>query len=158
MGFFDFIFGKKKLTLEEADKKNDAFFAKNPVAKNEENELMRNAAKLMSSKQFNECIAAYTHLAQSYPSNQGLYEGQIGAAYYFLDDYDKAVEYYELGLQHGANASMMDDNIWEAAEEFAKVDVLLEDGRVIKPKHLVERYIALFPKGNHIKKAQKALN
>jgi hypothetical protein len=46
MGLFDSLFGKKKMTLEDADKKNDEFIGKNPVAKNDEDEMMRKICRV----------------------------------------------------------------------------------------------------------------
>jgi len=148
MGLFDFLFGKKKMTLETADKTNDKFIAKNPVPTNDENDLMRKAAKSMSSQNFAEAIELYTQLANRYPTNKGLYEGQIGAAYYFLGDYAKAIESYTSALHNGGDKNMMDDNIWEAAEAIY--------GQT-KDKKAIEEYVVVFPNGNYKKKAEKLL-
>jgi tetratricopeptide (TPR) repeat protein len=148
MGLFDSLFGKKKMTLEDADKKNDDFISKNPVAKNDENEMMRNASKLMTSGKYAESLELYKKLSEGYPGNKGLYDGQIGAAYYFLGDYDKAIEYYVSGMNNGGNKSMMDDNIWEATEALYNKT---------KDKSKLEYYNSLFPGGNSKKKAEKLL-
>jgi tetratricopeptide (TPR) repeat protein len=131
--------------------------AKNPVAKNDENEMMRNASKLMTSKKFQESLDLYKKLSENYPDNRGLYESQVGAAYYFLGEYEKAVEYYISAMNNGGNKSMMDDNIWEAAEAFSKLDILLENGSIINPKNLIEKYLELFPNGSYAKKAKQVL-
>ncbi|MCW3084163.1 MAG: hypothetical protein JWP12_1529 [Bacteroidetes bacterium] len=148
MGLFDSLFGKKKMTLENADKKNDDFIAKNPVAKNDEDELMRNASKLMTSAKYAESLELYKKISESYPEKKGLYDSQVGVAYYFLGDYDKAIEYYVSGMNNGAHKSMMDDNIWEATEALY--------GKT-KDKSKVEYYISLFPGGSHKKEAEKLL-
>ena len=148
MGLFDFLFGKKKMTLETADKINDKFIAQNPVPADSENDLMRKAAKSMSSKNFTEAVDLYMELANKYPQNKGLYEGEVGAAYYFLGDYAKAIESYTSALNNGGDKSMMDDNIWEATEAIY--------GQT-KDKKVVEEYVALFPSGNYKKKADKLL-
>lgn len=148
MGFFDFLFGKKKTTLAQADKKNDAYLAANPVPANDENAWMRQAAKLMSSGQFAESAELYGKLANEYPAKRGLYQSQVGAAHFFLGEYEKALDHYVTALQNGADASMMDDNIWEAAEVLYK-----KQGT----KTWVEKYLQLFPKANHKKAAEKLL-
>ncbi len=119
--------------------------------------MMRNASKLMTSKKFRESLDLYKILSENYPNNKGLYESQIGAAYYFLGEYEKAIEYYISSLNNGGNKSMMDDNIWEAAEAFSKLDLLLANGSIIKPKNLIEKYVELFPNGSHAKKAKEIL-
>jgi tetratricopeptide (TPR) repeat protein len=148
MGLFDSLFGKKKITLAAADKKNDDFIAKNPIAKNDENEMMRNASKLMTSGNYAESLDLYKKLSENYPQNKGLYESQIGVGYYFLGDYNKAIEYYVSGMNNGGDKNMMDDNIWEATEALYNQT---ED------KSKLEQYKILFPNGNYKKKAEKLL-
>jgi tetratricopeptide (TPR) repeat protein len=157
MGLFDTLFGKKKITLDDADKINDEFIKNSPVAINDENEMMRNASKLMSSKKHSESIDLYTKLSESYPKNKGLYESQIGANYYFLGDYEKAIEYYVSAMNNGSNKNMMDDNIWEAAEAFSKLQTPAKDGSIINTKSLIEKYIEIFPNGSYVKKAKNIL-
>ena len=148
MGLFDFLFGKKTTTLSDADQANDRFIAKNPVPQDDENALMRSAAKLMSGGQFMEAVEAYAALAEKYPAKKGLYESQVGAGYYFLGDYAKAIDAYTSALRNGGDKNMMDDNIWEAAE------ALYGQTKDTAP---VRAYLELFGGGSHKKKAGKLL-
>ena len=157
MGLFNSLFGKNKNSLQDMDKKNDDFIARNPIAKDDENEMMRNASKLMTSKKFRESLDLYKILSENYPNNKGLYESQIGVAYYFLGEYEHAVDNYISSLNNGGNKSMMDDNIWEAAEAYSKLEILLEDGSIINPKNLIEKYLEIFPNGSYAKKAKNIL-
>lgn len=158
MGLFDALFGKKKMSLENADRKNDEFIAKNPASENDENEMMRKASKLMTSEKFEESLELYQKLSNDYPNKRGLYESQVGAAYFFLGEYEKAVEHYISSMNNGGDKDMMDDNIWEAAEAYSNLEILTEDGSVISPKGLVEKYLELFPNGSYAKKARKILD
>lgn len=148
MGLFDFLFGKKKTTLADADKANDHFIAKNPVAQDDESALMREASKLMTGSRFAEAVEAYAALAEKYPAKKGLYESQVGAGYYFLGEYAKAIDAYTSALHNGGDKNMMDDNIWEAAE------ALYGQTKDTAP---VRAYLELFAGGNHKKKAEKLL-
>lgn len=74
------------------------------------------AAGLMTTGQFAECIEAYRVIAEQHPEKLGICEAQIGAAYYFLGDYQTAIRYYQQAKGHGANPDHMDDNIAEARE------------------------------------------
>ena len=74
------------------------------------------AARLMTPGLFKECIEAYEKIAKEHPDERGTCEGQIGACYYFLKEYDKAIEHYEAGIKYGADEDMMKDNIKEARE------------------------------------------
>ncbi len=148
MRFFDALFGKKKMTLDDADKDNDAFFSENPIAKNDEDAIFRKATKLMSSKKFNESIDLYKKLIENYPENKGKYESQIGANYYFLGDYNNAIRYYEFSMKNGFDKSMTDDNIWEATE------ALFDQS---EDEEFIENYLTIFPSGRYKKKALSLL-
>ena len=78
------------------------------------------AARLMTSQQYELCIQAYEKIAQDHPAKQGTCESQIGVAYFFLGDYEKAIQFYKQALEHGADPEMMADNIAEAEEALAK--------------------------------------
>lgn len=146
MGLFDFLRGKKKMGLADADRKNQAHIAANPEPKNTEDALMRKASSLMTSGQFIESAAVYDQLASEYPERKGLYQSQVGVSYFFRQDYIQAFTWYEIALENGADRSMMDDNMFEAAEiQFKNAG----DGS------LLEKYMGHFPGGQHIKKARK---
>lgn len=149
MGLFDSLFGRKsKKTLEEADQINRDFIAKNPEAKNDEDSLMRQASGFMTSGKFNESRELYQKLAENYPDKKGLYLSQVGASLYFLQEYEQAINTYVEARNNGADASMMDDNIWEACETIYKQ---------ANDKASLEKYIQLCPDGRYTKKANKLL-
>lgn len=149
MGFFDFIFGKKGSSslLEEMDRENERFISKNPAV-SEEDAMMRNAASLMTSGRFKESLDAYLLIAEKFPEKKGLYQSQVGANYYFLGEFEKAIEYYVEARGNGMDASMIDDNIWEALEALY--------GRT-KDKKYLRRYLELCPNGAYTKKVNKLI-
>jgi tetratricopeptide (TPR) repeat protein len=148
MGFFDFLFGKKKMTLDEANQVNQQYTAQNPVPASNQSAMVRQASNLMTSRKFQESIAMYEEMATRFPESKGTYLGQMGAGYYFLGDYAQAIDYYVQAREAGAMADMMDDNIWEACE------AIYENSR---NKADVERYFELCPKGGHAREANKIL-
>jgi tetratricopeptide (TPR) repeat protein len=104
----------------------------------DEDQAINFAARLMDNEQYNEAIAYFSAIAIQYPHEQGLCECQIGAAYYFLGDYEQAIEYYLAAREHGED--MMDDNIWEACETiFQKTDNLTA----------IEQYLKHCPEGKY---------
>jgi|GEM_PF-1767485 len=149
MGLFSF-FKKKKpsITLEEGNAINQEYAAANPVPPDQENALLRQASSLMTSRKFQESIQVYHQMADQFPEKRGLYLSQIGANYYFMGEFQMAMDYYVKGLEAGADKRMMDDNIWEAVEELAKGD---------HGKAAAEQYLQLFPDGSYKKKAEKLL-
>jgi tetratricopeptide (TPR) repeat protein len=148
MGFLDSLFGKKKMTLDDANKVNQQYTAQNPVPASNENAMMRQATSCMTSGKFQESIDLYQQLATAYPARKDTYLSQIGAGHYFLGDYMQAIDYYVQARDLGSNASMMDDNIWEACETIYKNT---------QDKAAIERYFALCPSGSHGRAANKLL-
>ncbi len=145
------LFGrkKKKVSLQEADKMNQEFIANNPQAKDSEDALMRQASSAMTSGNFSNALALYTQMANEFPAKKGLYLSQVGAAHYFLEDYEAAIEAYVDARNNGMDESMIDDNIWEACETiYKKTD----------DKAALQKYLELCPNGGYVKKANKWLN
>ncbi|EYF02608.1 tetratricopeptide repeat protein [Chondromyces apiculatus] len=74
------------------------------------------AARLMTARQYEPCIQMYQQIAQQHPEQSGTCHSQVGAAYYFLGHYDRAIAHYQWAKQQGADPRMMDDNILEAQQ------------------------------------------
>ncbi len=147
MGLFDFLFGRKKLTMEEADAIGDQFAPKNAPPMSEQAQT-RLAIKLMTSRKYQESIDAYQALMVQFPESKATFLSQIGVGHYFLGDYPKAIEYYVAARDNGEHADIMDHNIWEACETIFK-----NTG----DKAAVERYLVLCPGGSNTKAANKLL-
>lgn len=143
------LFGKKKLTLEEANEKNEKYLSKNQEPQNDENSLMRQASSALTKGEFEKSIELYQKLANDYPEKKGLYLSQVGAAHYFLGDFTKAIEYYIKARDIGADSNMIDDNIWEACEAVYKNN---------SDKIEIEKYLEYCPNGSYTKKAKKILS
>jgi hypothetical protein len=78
------------------------------------------AARLLVGKKFRDAIIAYTDIGRRYPERRGVCESQIGAAHYFLGEFQDAVAHYMAAKQLGADSAMMDENINEALDAMAK--------------------------------------
>ncbi len=74
------------------------------------------AARLMTSRQFDPCIHAYQQIATQHPEHAATCHAQIGAALFFLAQYELAISHYEWAKQNGADPRMMDENIAEAQQ------------------------------------------
>lgn len=157
MGFLSSLFKKKQTTTvhafagQEADfeaaKQARAEFLEQAPSGDSVSQAFNAASALMLDRKYEACIAAYGELATRFPDRRGDCESQIGAAWYFLKDLNKAIEFYVQARAHGADASMMDDNIWEACEaQLAAGDAAA-----------AQRYLELCPDGSYVKKARKAL-
>jgi TolA-binding protein len=145
MGFLGTLFKKtsNEVDFEGAKRERAAFLSK--VTTNSESDAINAAAGLMLDRKYAEAIIAYQDVIARFPSRRGTAESQIGAAHYFLGDFQKAIEFYVAAREHGEDASMMDDNIWEATE------ALVKKGE----KGAAQRYLELCPQGSYVKKAQK---
>jgi tetratricopeptide (TPR) repeat protein len=147
MGLFSNLFGQKKITFEEGNQAHDKAYAMAPP-QDDQGAMIKHASKLMLSKKYAESIETYQKLAEQFPREKGLYESQIGVGYYFLGEYEKAIEYYALAMGNGQDKSMMDDNIWEATEALYKQT---------KDASCFKKYKQILPYGNYVKKAEKFL-
>jgi tetratricopeptide (TPR) repeat protein len=148
MGFLSSLF--KKTTTEadfDAAKQERAKFL-STVSTDSESDAVNAASGLLLDQKYLECIAAYEALAAKYPHRKGDADSQIGAAHYFLGDFNKAIEFYVSARTHGADESMMDDNLWEACEALVKKG----------DKAAAQRYLELCPSGSYVKQAKKALS
>lgn len=81
-----------------------------------ESDAINAAAKKLVGRDFDGAIAAYEDVAKRFPHRAGDAHGQIGAAWFFKRDYDRAISHYRYALEVGADRSMMEDNIREAEE------------------------------------------
>lgn len=72
------------------------------------------AASLLLSGQYQASIDSYLQIAQAHPEHTGTCYGQIGAGLFFMQQYGRAIEYYQAAKQYGADPAMMDENIAEA--------------------------------------------
>jgi len=149
MKLFSFLFGKQKLTLEEGNKMHDELYTNISTPLSTESELTKKAIKLLTSGKHAASIDIYKQLINEYPAQRDTYESQIGANHYFLGEFEKAIEYYTLSMNHGFNKSMSDDNIWEAC---------LALYEKTKKQHYIQQYAEQFPQGNFIKKANNILS
>lgn len=83
---------------------------------------MNEAAKLLTGGAFRESIAAFERIMRLHPERTADCLGNMGAAYFFLDEFETAIDHYQRARDAGADAGMMADNIQEAEEAIAKRD------------------------------------
>jgi tetratricopeptide (TPR) repeat protein len=76
------------------------------------------AAQKLVSQDFDGAIAEYARIKSHSPENAGLCEHQIGVAWFFKGDFEKAIEHYTNAKSLGAPE--MDEEIEEAREMLAK--------------------------------------
>ncbi|TMU56372.1 tetratricopeptide repeat protein [Flagellimonas algicola] len=148
-GFFSNLFRRKIImAMETVNKRNQG---SQSITKHmdEEESLEWCASNAMTSGEFEEAVQRYLELAIKYPWNKGFYLSQVGAGYYYLTEFDKAIAYYLEAKQVGMHAAKMDDNVWEACET---------QYNNTQNKTDIKKYLEHFPEGSHAQKAQKLLN
>ena len=177
MGFFDFLFGKKKnkhvqVQHSEEDPNQVQVYAKvsdgqsdglsqeavqalsaeldQVIASNDLGKISQHNAKLMSSGQYDAMIDFNRAVIECYPNTNasGNSHNFMGVAYFFKKDYANAVEHYHQAMKQGMDMGMMDDNIWEATELLYQ-----QTGN----SAALERYLELLPDGNYAKQARKLM-
>lgn len=163
MGLFSGLFKKKEKPIV---KKNDELIAnsskvsmeqmeeiqlylKDKMDADEYNSAFNQACRLIPKMQYTEAITQFEsireHSTDAY--EKGSCDNQIGACYFFLGDFEKALECYNKSFHYGYDKDVNDYNIWEACEELMKID-----GNKAKWS---QYYLELFPDGQYARKAKK---
>jgi tetratricopeptide (TPR) repeat protein len=114
----------KKMTVFRVRAASTSFQADLAVA-----DKMSTASWLMLDGAYNEAIALYDQIAVDYPDEIGACLDGIGAAHYFLRNYETAIEFYERALANGADPFGIVESIAEArnAIAIAKSDQQLKE-------------------------------
>ena len=105
--------------MDEAKALQD-YVLSDTAASSDHNAKINAAARLMTGRAYPECIQAYAAIANAHPEELGLCEAQIGAAYFFLGQYENAISFYQSAERNGADARMMKFNLDEATAELKK--------------------------------------
>ena len=135
--------GQDGLTLEQADHLAAAYQAAGQA--DDVGQQVNAAARLLAGGRFQEAIEAWHGIGERYPERRAEAVSQIGAARYFLGDYEGAITDYVAARDGGFDADMMDDNVWEACEALAQQG----------DPTAGQRYLAAFPDGAYAKKAAR---
>ena len=77
---------------------------------------MAAATRLLTAKKYRDCIEAYRRIGTEHPDRWGDCLANMGAAYFFLGEFEKAIACYQQAIGHGVDEEMMRDNIDEARE------------------------------------------
>ena len=145
MGLFSSLFRGKRCTPKEEYKQKKP----NLRIVSEEDTLEQQASNAMSNGEFEQSVELYLELACKYPLRKGLYLSRVGAAYYFLTEFDKAIAYYLEAKQQGMDEVLMDANVWKACStQYNNTHDIMD----------IKKYLEYFPEGKYTKKAQKLLN
>lgn len=158
MGFFDSFFGKKKdnlvthtnhLSMQEMERIQNSLEDK--MAPEDYNTTFNQACRLVPKGKYAEALGMFEQVkANTNDTEQkGTCDNQIGVCYFFLEDYEKAIEAYASSFTNGFDKNMADDNIWEACEKLMKK----ENDKAKWARH----YLSILPQGNYSGKAQKLL-
>lgn len=74
------------------------------------------ALALLTGRRYVECIESLRQIGADHAELWGECLANMGAAYFFLGEFDKAIACYTQAIKHGADEEMMQDNIAEARE------------------------------------------
>ena len=103
------------------------------------NDDLRNAANLLTAGRYLDAANAYRYIHSSQPEHAAMAASQVGAALYFLRDFNEAIAWYEEAGRRGFDPQMTKDNIQEAREAMSapyvpKVGdvVLVESGELLE--------------------------
>ena len=132
------------MSMEEAAALREQLLSQ--LAAGDRDSAINAASGLMASKQYDAAANAFETIAEQAPDMAAVCASQVGAARYFLGQYEAALDQYVRARDLGLDADMMDDNIWEACEAL--------HGASGDPRWGA-RYLELCPEGSYVKKARK---
>ena len=93
----------------------------NMLSSNSELSKMLNiAAQLSSSGRYEESNMALEKILARYPEDAATCLNMMGANFFFLQDYPKAIDFYLKALKQGESKEMIEFNVWEACVELMK--------------------------------------
>ena len=107
-------------------------------------QMMNTAARLSNQGQYEASNELLAKIIEQYPAEQASSLNLIGANWFFLEDYEKAIDYYVKALEAGESKEMIDFNVWEACRELYKGAETPEEA--LRWKNYYQR---LFPEGKH---------
>lgn len=111
-------------------------------------EAINYACSFLAKGSYENAIIGFETIATTLPDRAAMCHNQIGAAYFFLGNYYKAVQHYLRALEKGFDAALLDYNVWEAAQaQHAESD----------DSDLIQLYAEKFPTGAAIEQAQEIL-
>ncbi|MGL1893430.1 MAG: hypothetical protein OCD02_17470 [Spirochaetaceae bacterium] len=93
---------------------------------------------LISTGNYNKAITYYKNLIEQDPKNRAQFLEQIGAAYFFKEQYHKAKEYYIQAVNSGSKT--IDFNLWEVCELLSNKE---------QNNNYLKEYINYFPDGEY---------
>jgi tetratricopeptide (TPR) repeat protein len=158
MGIFDFLDKRKKEVMLDtmAHSKDLSMQEMAEVQKSMQenmsaetyNSKFNIACRTMTAGDYAQAINEFEEVRQNSTEMKGTCENQIGACYYFQNDYEKAISYYLMSIDNGFYPDVADDNIWESCEE------LIKNGE----NKWAQFYIDTLPNGKYIGEANNAIN
>lgn len=107
-------------------------------------QMINTASRLSNQGQYQESNTVLEKIINDYPEEQGSSLNLLGANWFFLANYEKAIDFYLQARAAGENEEMIDFNVWEACRELYKVAATPEEA--LKWKNYYEQ---LFPMGRN---------
>jgi tetratricopeptide (TPR) repeat protein len=107
-------------------------------------QLINLAGKLLTGQQFSEAIKVYETIVFRFPEETAQCLNAIGACYYYLEDYEQAIQFYMKALESGELKSRVEYNVWESCQSI--IDRISERKEQMKWKFFFEDN---FPESKH---------
>ncbi|MEO1654834.1 MAG: tetratricopeptide repeat protein [Bacteroidota bacterium] len=130
------------LSPEEAQLLQNDFLKYFKAGEGDRHAQLNLAAQLMTGGRYQESLVCLDKLIEAYPKEAGSYLNLKGANYFYLGEFEKAIEFYLQALEAGEDAGMIDYNVWESCVELIK--------QFPEQKNKWEdTYYRSFPQGKH---------
>ena len=108
------------MTQDEAQDLQNAFLNLFEAQKGSKSDLLNLAIKLHIGKRYEESIACFEKIIEKFPDDNASSYNLIGANYFFLGEYEKAIDFYLKALETGEDLDTIDFNVWESCVELIR--------------------------------------
>lgn len=116
--------GEDGLSMESAQQLQAKFEDQIKDPQSTATDLINIAGKLLTGQRFEEAIELLEQIVERFHEEKGECFNTIGACYYYLNQYERAIQYYMDALEEGGNEERVSYNVWESCEALIKA---LED-------------------------------
>ena len=108
------------MSMEKANELQQQFVNSLANENTSATQLINLAGQLLTGQRYEEAIKVYEGVIIRFPNETAQCLNSIGACYYYLGEYETAIEYYMKALEAGEVLERVDYNVWESCDALIK--------------------------------------
>jgi len=108
------------LNFEQASELQDEFINSLAEEGTTADQLVNLAGRLLTNQKFTEAIKTYEAIMIRFPSETPQCLNAMGACYFYLDEFETAINYYLKAYESGEMRDTIEYNVWESCDALIK--------------------------------------